>query len=401
MKIAYIVTLFPCWSETFILREIQELAILGKEVLIFSLKPASEKLVHENAKQFIPFTFYPKPVKAIFSTFYAALHHPNKFVKLILKLLIGGIKHPVMLTKTLLMLPIVFRFAEIMKTQDVSHIHAHWATYPSTAAWIIHEFTGIQFSFTAHAHDIWLEKPYLEEKIEDSKFVATISRYNKNYLTRLYGENTRKKLKIVHCGINPESFESKEKCPNGTIELITVGRFDRIKGFEYLIDACEILKNDNITFHLSMIGEGELKPKLVKKAKELGLDSLISFIGAMSQDALKKRMAQSDIFVLPSVQAEDGDQDGIPVVLMEAMAMNIPVISTMVSGIPELVIDKQTGLLIDSRNSKKISEAIIAYVKDPYLRRFCASQGRKYVAAHFNIRNSVMQMLGYFNKKAA
>ena len=187
MKIAYIVTLFPCWSETFILREIQELSRLGKEVLIFSLKPASEKLVHENAKQFIPFTFYPKPVKAIFSTFYAALHHPNKFVKLILKLLIGGIKHPVMLTKTLLMLPIVFRFAEIMKNLDVSHIHAHWATYPSTAAWIIHEFTGIQFSFTAHAHDIWLEKPYLKEKIEDSKFVATISHYNKKYLTSLYG----------------------------------------------------------------------------------------------------------------------------------------------------------------------------------------------------------------------
>ncbi|MCH8257348.1 MAG: glycosyltransferase, partial [Proteobacteria bacterium] len=286
MKIAYLVTLFPSWSETFILREILELNRLGRKVQIFSLKPASEKMVHSAAIKLQSATHYPRLLAVLRSSLYQIWQHPLKVSWILLELIAKGYRHPLMLAKTMAMFPVVLAFAGAMQTSGITHIHAHWATYPSTAAWIIRRLTGIPYSFTAHAHDIWLEKPYLREKIEAAETVVTISQYNVNYLAELYGQSIRRKFEVIHCGLEPTEFEPIEQNGEPGSKVVSVGRFGEIKGFEYLIRACRELRDRGRQVHCTLIGSGPLQSELRALSHDLGLDDQVNFAGALPQAEL-------------------------------------------------------------------------------------------------------------------
>ncbi len=396
MNIAYIVSLFPCWSETFIMRELAELSRLGHPAQIYSLKRASEKTVHAEAADLLSAVHYPRLMACLASTLRALAQQPSTVLKIVLDLIVGGYRYPLMLAKTLALLPVILAYAESLKSKGIEHIHAHWATYPATAAWIIMRLTGIPYSFTAHAHDIWLQKPYLQAKIEAAATVVTISRYNVTYLTNLYGAAVREKIAVVHCGLDPEKFVAIERDGRETSRIVSVGRFDEIKGFEYLIRACRVLQERSLPFHCTLIGSGPLLGSMQNLAKRNQVDDRITFAGALQQSDLKQLLRRSDLFVLPSVQTSSGDQDGIPVALMEAMLMKLPVISTTVSGIPELILDRQTGLTVPPRAAGALADAIEEMLTDHNLRSTCAENGHRHVAEQFNIKLSVQQLLHVF-----
>jgi glycosyltransferase involved in cell wall biosynthesis len=240
----------------------------------------------------------------------------------------------------------------------------------------------------------------LKEKIESAKRVLTISDFNKKYLTNLYGQVAGEKVSVVRCGIDVSTFNF-----NGNLErkaqvktIIAVGRLCDIKGFEYLVKAIHILidETSNKNLHCVIVGEGENRNKLVKLINRLKLNDFVELPGAFSQEKLQKLLKEGDVFVLPSIVTGNGNKDGIPVVLMEAMATGIPVVTTDVSGLPEIAIDMKTALVVPPRDAKGLAVAIERMLKDKELASQLRENARKLVEERYNIRINASELVKCF-----
>ncbi|MFY8122613.1 MAG: glycosyltransferase, partial [Silanimonas sp.] len=241
-RVLYLVSLFPCWSETFIVREIERFVERGVDVRILSLKPPSESLVQKRAEALMDRVIGPRhPLAELPTVFLEVLRHPIAVLVVAAQLLLGLWKQPAALGKSaiavwrgLAALPAIRRFGP-------QWLHAHWATYPSTVAWALSKLTGVPFSFTAHAHDIFVEDQLVAPKLADAALAVTISRYNVRYLSRWGAEQLGERLQVVHCGVDfAELAENLDARADD--HLVTVGRLDPIKGFDTLIPALGLLK---------------------------------------------------------------------------------------------------------------------------------------------------------------
>jgi colanic acid/amylovoran biosynthesis glycosyltransferase len=387
MKIAYVVSLFPCWSETFILSEIRELRRRGANVTIFSLRSPSESLIQEEAAPFLGNVCYPSLRWSIPGVLRKLILRPNISLDIMATILKSMWRSPAMLAKTIAMIPRTLGFLDIIERSGITHIHAHWATYPATACWIMRSYSGIPYSFTAHAHDIWLEKPLLAEKIRSARFVVAISEYNRRYL-EAYASN-RKSIKLIPCGLDLSRFPYRKPVIPETPTLLAAGRFDEIKGFPHFIEACRILHDRGFPFRARIIGDGPLRQTLIGRVRASGLDNRVEVLPAMIHSQLLPEIGRSSLFIAPSVRTARGNQDGIPVVLMEALALGTPVIASRVSGIPELIADGRTGFLVPPGNPEALAEAILEACSDPIRLEEISLAGRKTVEERFNIAASV------------
>lgn len=364
MKIAYFVSLFPCWSETFILREIQVLRKAGHEISVFSLKGVREEFAQKGAEEFVEkgAVFYPEISDIVRGLFrltvspaewrlFRSFHREYRgnisgYLKSVSAILIG------------------ISFRRILLRREISHIHAHWGTYPSTAAMFLSSSTGTPFSMTVHAHDIFLENHALALKASVARFVFAISNYNRRFLSEKYGAAGN--IKLCHCGIEPDvlpySGPRGKKFPGASLKLVSVGRLVPIKGFPLLIAACAVLKREGIDFTCEIIGGGPLKETLEKMIVEQGLSGQVTIGGPYPSERVLEKISNSDIFLLPAIRTSDGDQDGIPVVLMESMALGTVVVTRPVSGVPELVEDGVTGFLSTGSTGKEFGEKILQVV---------------------------------------
>ncbi|HEV8718318.1 MAG TPA: glycosyltransferase [Candidatus Binatia bacterium] len=397
--IGYIVSLFPCWSETFILNEIIALQERGVPVRIFSLKPSSEPLVHEAARRLLAEVIYPPPLwRLLLSLAHSVVRQPVCWLRLlsgpIWEASQGGGGSEVL--KALYTLTVATHFAGVARRLGIDHFHAHWATYPALAVRIMRALTGKHYTLTTHAHDIFLANPYLRENLASAQTVVTISEYNRRYL--ISAGTPARKIKVVPCGINLQEFSVNGTHRRETGAIVTIGRLEHIKGFPYLVEACAVLKARGVPFTCDIIGEGSLRSVLEHKIAGSSLESAMRLRGALSQNQVRAALAGAQLFVLPSVQTQDGNQDGIPVALMEAMALGLPVISTPVSGIPELVIDGVSGLLVAPGDAVALADAIERLLTDPALREALSRQGREAVRARHDISRSVVQMQEVFRE---
>ncbi len=392
MNLLYIVSLYPCWSETFIVREMKSLQEQGVNIDVLSLRGDEEEFVQKNDIESVKSVIYTKGLFLQILAFvkYFILH-PVLITSWLIKNTVYFWNAPLTLIKNI---STILRTLSVINQLDgVDHIHAHWATYPSTAALLISQITGKTFSFTSHAHDIFLENHFIKDKVNASKFSVTISNFNVKLLSRIKGIDA-KKIKVVHCAIDPNSYrvENLKK----EFNILAVGRFDEIKGFKYLIDAIAQLHKNNIKISCNIIGSGELKETLVEQTKKHGLENDIIFHGAKQQHEVRDMMLKSEMFVLPSIKTEKGNMDGIPVVLMESMALGTPVISTRVSGIPELINDKVNGYLVDEKNTIQLTEAINTLINlDEVSREGIINSARKTIETDFNINIEANKLLKY------
>jgi glycosyltransferase involved in cell wall biosynthesis len=385
MRVVYFVSLFPCWSETFIVREIHELLKLGVDVRIVSLKPASEKMVQTDAATLLDRVIYPPAaVPGAWRALRATVAHPLTSALEVSSLVRAFVRHPQVLAKslvvwwrTLALLPEVMALAP-------RHLHAHWATYPSTSAMFMSARTGIPFSFTAHAHDIFLENHLLPQKIRRSAFGVTISEFNRRYLAQAVDPIALERLRIVHCGVSPAAYPYRAEGRQPGL-IMGVGRLDHIKGFCHLVDACEILLRRGVSFECIVVGDGPLRGALDAQIARCGVSAHVKLLGACKQEQVREYLYASSVFVLPSVVTPQGDRDGIPVALMEAMACGVPVVSTRVSGIPELVEDGVGGLLAEPADAKGLADCIERMLREPQAARAMASRGRRKVETEFDV----------------
>ncbi|GAC1349574.1 MAG: glycosyltransferase [Ktedonobacteraceae bacterium] len=397
-SIAYIIKCFPRLSETFILHEVLELERQGLPLRIFSLLRPSGKInkAVEHVQATVTYVPSISPL-ALFSLLRAAgeryLKAPLSFLRVCMAALVR-FHHP-STPKHLLYAAYI---ANQLEQEGITHIHAHYANTPATVAFLAHRFTGIPFSFTAHAKDIYLSrKESLIYKMSKARFVVTCTSYNQQYLASLMEQREPMNIHRIYHGLHLRVFPSQASLlsqSSGRPLILTVARLVEKKGLPYLLEACRMLKDQGYDFTCRIIGEGELRPVLEQLIYDLALSDCVELQGAETHERVIAVYQQAALFVLPCIISDNGDRDGIPNVLVESLYMGVPVVSTPISGIPELITDEANGLFVPPRNSTALADAIARLLDDPLLRRRLAVAGRQTVLAKFDIAQNARRLKG-------
>lgn len=395
-KIAYIVSRFPHLPESFILRELDQLEAEGFEVILCPLVRHTEPVSHPAAFRWIQGAWYTPFISGqlLRDTLWLFRDKPFRALKTITSALVGVARTPNFLMGTMGILLKSFHLARRLKENDVDHIHAHFATHPAMAAWMINQLTGISYSFTAHAHDIYVDTAMLAEKIAAAEFVVAISEYNRQLLSK-FGDVS--KVDVVHCGVNLDAYPLQTVSPPAPFTIVAVASLQPYKGLEYLVRACAVLRDQGITsFKCRIAGGGELQATLQQLIISLGLAEYVELLGPQTQDAVAELLQTAHLFVLPSVIMPSGKMEGLPVVLMEALAVGLPVIASNISGIPEIVRPGVTGQLVPPRDAGALAAAIQKVMSDPETAHLLARRGRELVEQEFSLERNVQSLSKLF-----
>lgn len=273
-------------------------------------------------------------------------------------------------------------------------IHSQWihsgGSVGMYGAWLL----GVPFSFTGHAADLFRERVALRDKIRRAEFIVCISSFHRDFF--LQNGADPKKLRIVYCGIDPSAFSpsSRVREPGDPLKILSSGRLIEKKGFEYLIDACRVLADRGLDFRCSIVGSGPIEKALRERIDRQGLADRVTVSGeAIRQEDIPAFMRGGDLFCLPCVWASDGDVDGLPQMLMEAMACGLPAISTRLVGIPDLIQDGETGLLVEPREAAQLANAIASLAQNPELANRLALAGRRRILEKFDIASCLAPLL--------
>jgi len=364
--------------------------------------PATESEVHELSAR-VTYLYNNSPLLFLYSSVLMMITHPERF----LKTLSFAIKDS---TKMKLFnkigIGLLYRFfiasrvALILIKNDIHHLHAHFSHVPTDIAMYASLLTGIPFSFTSHANDLFERGWLLKEKVRRAKTAVTISEYNRDFLIKKGAHGD--KIKIVRCGVKNELLKKQAPGPiikNKKIKIGTLGRLVEKKGIAHLIGALSIVKDKKMDFELEIAGDGPLYEMLLNKVKECDLSQSITFLGAIAHNHVYEWLNSLDLFVLPCQVDKNGDQDGIPVVLMEAMVCGIPVISTNISGIPELIKDNVTGLLAESENPISLSNKIELIVGNlPDLKKIIEN-AKKRIKDEFDSEINIQRLISIIESK--
>lgn len=396
-RVAYIVSRFPVITETFILYEMLELERRGIAVEVFSLLRQREEVMHREARDLVRRTHYGHllSMSLLKANLRWLIRRPGAYLGAWLQAIKGNWGSWGFLARAVFVVMQAAWFAEVMEEKNVEHIHAHWATHPTLAAYVIRHLTGLRYSFTTHAHDIYVERPMLAEKIREASFVVTISEYNRQFLRRLYGKLASDKMVMVRCGVDPTVFVPPQRPVRSSTQpmtIVCVASLLDYKGHPYLLDACEQLRQRGVPFQCLLIGDGKERPAIEAHIARLKLGNEVTLMGRQSRDRVSEILAKSDALVMPSVVTPSGMMDGIPNSLFEALATELPVIASAISGIPELVEDGRTGLLVPERDADALAEALIKLHENPNLGRRLAKAGREKVLRDFNLRQNVSRL---------
>jgi colanic acid/amylovoran biosynthesis glycosyltransferase len=398
---------FPTVTETFILREVIEMERQAQPVRLVPMLREDPPVIHDEAK---PWTeralFTPYVNGSILRANVAAfLRNPFRYWWLLFRLVMGTVLRPGTLIRTLALFPKSVFLAQQLQAEGVRHIHAHYATHPSTMALIIATLSDVTFSFTVHAHDIQVDRSLLRWKLRETRFVRSISDYNKRFLERLYPRETRGgKIIVVHVGIEPEVYEenSRKLTPiaGGVPKILCVAAHRPYKGLPVLIEACRILRDEGVAFQCDIVGHGPMRDELQGMIDERNLGDVFKLAGPRPQAEVARMMSEATLFVLPSIIASDGQMEGIPVALMEAMASSRAVVSTSISGIPELVEDGVNGLLVHPGDAPALAVTMRRLLEDRELAKAMGVRGQQKVRAEFVLRDCVAQLIARLEEES-
>ncbi len=395
--IAVLLSRFPLVTETFILRELEELERQGQPVRLVPLRVERGGVMHREAKIWLSRAF----VSPFFSWGILAANtrvfreQPCRYVFLLCRLLVGSLQSPNVLVRTLALFPKSVYLAEQLQREGIRHVYAHYATHPATAAFVISSLAPISISFTAHAHDLFVawRRPLLRAKVRRARFVRVISEFNRSFMVGLYPESATK-IRVIHVGVDPSVYctatssaglEPAADSGQAQPQLLCVASLQPYKGIAVLIEACRRLTQAGFKFKCDIVGEGWLRPSLEDAIARGQLGDRVRLRGALRQDQVAELLRQASVVVLPSVVAPDGQMEGIPVALMEAMATERPVVASALSGIPELIDHGVNGLMVEPGNPEAFGEAIATLLCDSQLRREMGRRGREKVLEAFRL----------------
>jgi glycosyltransferase involved in cell wall biosynthesis len=288
----------------------------------------------------------------------------------------------------------------LLQDPRIAHIHAHFCHGATTVAMFASRLSGIPFSFTAHAKDIYLQElnpgDLLPTKMRRAEFVLTCTGANKKHLDGLRPDEAAEVHAIYH-GLDTHLFAPVRAREGAKPRILSVGRFVEKKGFTYLVEACAVLRERGVDFECLIVGgAGEAQPAVVTRIAELNLGELVRLRNAVTQEELRSIYSESSIFALPCQILDNGDRDGIPNVLAEAMAMQLAVVSTDVSGIPEIVDSGRNGMLVPPRDVEALADALAALLQDPVRRRMLGAAARSTILEVFDSKTNTVRLARMF-----
>jgi len=399
-SIAYVAQTFPALTQTFVYREVLALEERGFKVVTCAIWRPNREGLSQESRHLVERSLYVFPIswfKFLKAHLYTLLTCPGKYMGTLLYILnCKEESRQNRLRSFYHFLEAVYLAPELKKRQ-VQHIHAHFTINAATIALVLSRLLGITFSFTAH-NIFFIDRVLLGEKAREARFIVAISEFSKEFLTHLFpGGCLEAKIHVVHCGLSPDDFAPPDPKPTNDIPLILfVAQMAERKGAPILVEACRILAERGVAFHCTIIGDGPQRALVEQLIDRYALKETVELKGAVLQEHLKQYLKRADAFVLPCIVARGGDMDGIPVSLMEAMAMEIPTVSTHVSGIPELIEDGQSGLLVQPGDASALSDAIQRIFEDDELSQELGKRGREKVVQEFNIHTNAAQLADLF-----
>lgn len=414
MRVAYLTSRFPHLPETFICNEIAEVERQGVDVDLYAYVHQDEPVVHPVARALEQRAVFARPARVALDQLYWLRRAPLHYLSTVAIAIVGNVRSPKFLARALMAVPMAVSFARAIDQSEASHVHAHWATHSGLGAWVIGRLTGLPYSITAHAHDLWVDQTMLRPKLADAAAVVTISENNRRFIADRYGDEMAAGVEVIRCGVDTRrlvpsdatesetgfevdgGFEVTGEREAGPIRLLTVASLEERKGHTVVLDACCRLADRGVDVQATFIGEGEHRPVIEAVRGRLQLEDVVELAGARDSDGVRKALGQADVFVLASITLANGKGEGIPVALMEAMASGLPVVSTDQAGIAELVIDGETGLLVPEGDAAALADAIARLADDPELRQRLASAGRSFVERHHDMTTNVARLIEVF-----
>jgi glycosyltransferase involved in cell wall biosynthesis len=401
IRMGYLVSQYPAVSHTFILREVRALREKGLDIHVASINPAdrgASGLTAEEREE-RQNTFYVKRagmwgvLRAHLSTL---IRNPGAYLRgLAFAVKLGGWD----IRKILFGL---FYFVEAvivgqwMVSRHLSHLHVHFATPAAMVGLLVTKIFPMTYSMTVHGPDEFYDAPgyRLAEKIRGAAFVCCIGLYARSQIMKLIPAEDWGKLEVSPLGVDMKVFQPCSSQRHGQkFEILCVGRIVPAKGQRVLIEAVALLEKQGHQVNLRLVGDGPDRRGLEEMVGRRGLDHCITFEGAVDQDRIRGFYESADVFVLPSFA------EGIPVVLMEAMAMEIPTITTWITGIPELIRQDQDGILVPPSDVERLTQAIRRVMDDEILRRGLGQAGRRRVAARYNLQNNILGLVEIFTQR--
>jgi glycosyltransferase involved in cell wall biosynthesis len=403
VRLAYVVSRFPHVTETFILRELDAVASdAGVDAELLSLFPPVDATVHRTAQPWLAVARRPGAAEAVVALAKWLRRRPLRTLTSLLVVVRGHARRPGTLVRALATVPVAAAHAARVETTGTDHVHAHFATYPALTAWWCWRLTGVPFSFTVHAHDIFMDQSLLARKVADATFVIAISRYNARFLAP-YATGSTTPIHLVHCGIDPSVYDCRPRHlpAEGPVRALCVAALREYKGHAVLLRALAEAGDRLARLELDLVGGGELRGDLERMVEDLGLTERVRFHGSRTEDDVRAFMRDADLFVLPSIVDRAGSMEGLPIVLMEALASGLPVVATRLSGIPEIVVEGVTGVLAEAGDAASLRATLERVLAEPDEAARWGHAGRALVEAEFDVRDVGARLRELFATSAA
>ncbi len=398
-RLIYLIGTFPSLTTTFIDREVRTLRRWGVDVQVVAMRRPPDDLPlsaeQEACRQGVIYLFPMVWLQLIAAHVYFALRHPRRLFSALAYLMTRP--HPDWRTwlKSLLHFAEGVYSAYLIRKQSFRELHAHFADRAATIALVAGRLLDKPYSLSLHAGaDIYVSPVLLREKVLGARHVVTCTRFNKTHIERLIGQSLDGQMSYVKHGLelakyHPPNGSTNGHPTNGRPIILSVGQLAERKGLDQLIRSCGDLRDQGYKFACHIVGQGPRRPQLEALIDQLQLNEMVTLHGALPHEAVIDHYRRATMFVLPCLQTKDGDVDGIPNVLAEAMAMQLPVVSTNLSAIPELVHDGQNGLLVPPEDMPALSGAVARLLKQPELCKELGRNGRRSVLETFDVEQNV------------
>lgn len=395
LRLVYIIGTYPSLTTTFIDREVRLLEALDARPDIISIRrseqapPEEQKHGNERIAYLLPCA----PPRLLASHLRFAILRPLRYFGTLAYLLTRP--HPDWKARamTLLHFGVGVLAAGMIEELGANHVHAHFVDRAATLAMTASRLLAIPYSVTAHANDIYVRPVMLKEKIGGAAFAVTCTRFNKDHLVRSLEGSASSRIHCIYHGLDMEKFKPRTGAPTKIPRLLAVGQLKEKKGLNYLLSACKLLKDRGYAFQCEIVGDGPLRAVLEDQIRQLSLEGTVTLCGALSHADVVKKYRRAAIFALPCVVAADGDRDGIPNVILEAMAMKLPVVATAHSGIPEVIDSRVNGILVPPGDEAALAGALAELLENPKQRREFGNAARRTVAEQFDVAVNVRKLL--------
>ncbi len=411
--LGYILKGYPRISETFISNEILLLEQLGFTMRLFPMRQPRESFSHASVKEitarvdYLPTELLVDFPRLLRPNIFLAAKKPKHFRETLRTAAQGVSKGKALATLKHLLQAGYLTNTHLEKDLSIAQLHGHFAHSPTSVTMFASLLSGIPFSFTAHAKDIYTsDKEKIRGKIAQAKFVVTCTRHNKEYLDALAGDSSTPITTPIYCvyhGIDTALFQqtSASFTTHNPFKILTVARMTAKKGLPTIYHALAGLQAQGVRFEHTLIGDGDDREQILALIAELGLTEHCRWIGTRTHEEVLLHFKASDLFVLGCEIAANGDRDGIPNVLVESLAMGVPALSSNVSAISEILIDGKTGMTVPPSQPEQLGKAMLRILTDEQLRRQLIVGGQELVKDTFDNRRWIEKLAEIFRRHNA